>query len=195
MRRDSTIEQVRVISRPWWRRKDSAIAWTPTELQERYTDAVYGYVALRLGGGAEAEDATAETFVAVFTRLHACPSREAITESDDPMRAYLIGIARRKVADVLRLRERRRETPLCETLWVAPEQERGVLANEASARLTEILAQLRPDYREALLLKYTENLSLTEIGRVLGKSAAQVGSLLQQAREAARREGKDYFGS
>jgi RNA polymerase sigma-70 factor (ECF subfamily) len=194
MRRDSTIEQVRVISRPWWRRKASAVAWTLTELQERYTDAVYGYVALRLGVGAEAEDATAETFVAAFTRLHACPTREKITENDDPMRAYLIGIARRKVADILRLHERRQETPLSETLTSDATQEHGVLAAEASARLTEILAALRPDYREVLLLKYVEGHSLAEIGHVLKRSPTQVGSLLQQAREAARREGNDYFG-
>ena len=143
MRRDPAIEQVSAISRPWWRRKEAAAPWTPRELQERYTDAIYGYIALRLGVGAEAEDATAETFVAAFTRLHACPTREAITEGDDPTRAYLIGIARRKVADTLRLRERRGETELCETLAIDAKPEQEVLAEEARAQLREILASLR----------------------------------------------------
>jgi RNA polymerase sigma-70 factor, ECF subfamily len=195
MQRGPAIEQVQTISRPWWRRREPAAPWTPTELQERYTSAVYGYIALRLGAGVEAEDATAETFLAAFARLHACPSRATATDDNDPTRAYLIGIARRKIADTLRLRERRQESSLCETLAIAPEQERGVLEAEASERLQAILANLRPDYREALLLKYIEGRSLVEIGLVLGKSPAQVGSLLQQAREAARREGKDYFGS
>ena len=195
MRRTQAIEQRQTIPRLWWRRSAKAAPWTPTELQERYADAVYGYVALRLGAGVEAEDATAETFMAAFTRVHVCPNREGITQDNDPARAYLIGIARRKVADTLRLRERRQETVLCETLFTEAEQERGLLAAEASGQLQKILAALRPDYREALLLKYVEGRSLAEIGLVLGRSSAQVGSLLQQAREAARREGRDYFGS
>lgn len=180
--------------RRWWERRTRAKALTPTELQERYGDAVYAYAALRLGAGPEAEDITLEVFGAVYARLHACPPPAPPDSPDDPARAYLIGIARRKVIDALRARTRRREVALPEGFEVAqPGPERGLLNEEASVHLKSVLAALRPDYQEALLLKYVEELTLHEIGLVLGKSATQVGSLLQQAREAARRVGRDYF--
>jgi RNA polymerase sigma-70 factor, ECF subfamily len=60
-------------------------------------------------------------------------------------------------------------------------------------KLWEVLASLRPEQREVLQLKYMEELSLKEIGQVLGKSEAAVSSLLQRARAAALRAGRDYF--
>lgn len=178
----------------WWPRRTKTATACPTELQERYGDLIYAYAALRLGWGTEAEDITVEVFGAVYSRLHACPLPAAPGSAEDPARAYLLGIARRKVINVLRARSRRREVALPETLDFhqdGPESE--FLQVEASLQLQRILATLRPDYQDALLLKYVEGLSLQEIGLILGKSAPQVGSLLQQAREAARRAGRGYF--
>jgi RNA polymerase sigma-70 factor, ECF subfamily len=170
----------RTLRWPWRRAEAVDIA----ALQAEFTDLVYGYAFVRLRSHAEAEDVTVEVFAAVLTGKRGA--------SELP-RAYLLGIARRKVADRLRLRERRKETPLEETHALPDASAQGLLEREAAAKLREVIDGLRPDYREALLLKYVEGLSLTEIGRVLGKTPAQVGSVLQQAREAARRRGRDYF--
>lgn len=178
----------RTIRWPWQRASASeqprAESVDIAALQEAYTDLVYGYAFVRLRSHSEAEDVTVE----VFTALHQSPRKAA-----GMPRAYLLGIARRKVADQLRQRTRRKETVLDEMHPVPDASADGLLAQEQSARLREVIDSLRPEYREALLLKYVEGLSLTEIGGVLGKSPAQVGSILQQAREAARKRGRTYF--
>ncbi|MBB6053997.1 RNA polymerase sigma-70 factor (ECF subfamily) [Armatimonas rosea] len=169
-------------------------ATTPTELLDRYFPLVLGYVSARLGPGPEAED----TAIAVFGELCLHPKRlpnSTPTEADDPARAYLVGMARRKVALVLRLRGRRREQPLEEpvvSVSVAT-PESAALGGESQEQLRAALARLPELQREVLLLKYREELSLIEIGQVLGKKPNAVGQLLHRAREALRKEVGDYF--
>lgn len=160
---------------------------SPEELVERYARFLLRYASLRVGPGSEAEDVVAETFTAALGKLTRCPRRVAPEGMDDPVRAWLIGIARRKVADVLRRRGRERAT--------LPEPQSGespvdaILSAEVAVRLGKLLFSLPENYREVLLMKYAEELSLEEIGLALGKSPNAVGQLLHRARSAARRQG------
>src|SRR5687767_10815197 len=72
-------------------------------LHARYLDDVYRYVARRVAQREEAEDITAETFAAAFESL---PKFRGQCEP----RLWLFGIARRKIADAFRRRNRRPET-------------------------------------------------------------------------------------
>jgi RNA polymerase sigma-70 factor (ECF subfamily) len=182
------------LSVPLWKRATATQPLPSGELHRRYLPAVLRYAAARLGAGPEAEDAAAEVFAAAFGVLHRCP-REAATEQSDPVRAWLIGIARRKVADVLRRRSRRPEAALDASLAAPATQgpEASALSAEARHTLRAILDALPELQREALRLKYVDELSLVEIGQVLGKSPAAVGQLLHRARQAARLRGSAYF--
>ncbi|MGC4043133.1 MAG: sigma-70 family RNA polymerase sigma factor [Armatimonas sp.] len=131
----------RTIRWPWQRTIAATRPVDLAALQEAYTDLVYGYAFLRLRSHAEAEDITVE----VFTALHQSPEKAA-----ELPRAYLLGIARRKVTDRLRLRTRRKETVLEDTHPVPDASADGLLAQEAAAKLREVIDGLRPDYREAL---------------------------------------------
>jgi RNA polymerase sigma-70 factor, ECF subfamily len=106
-----------------------------------------------------------------------------------PSRAWLIGIARRKVADVLR--RRGRESQEFVESAAAPGPAEAVLSADASTRLRKMLFSLPENYREVLLMKYAEEMSLSEIGRALRKSPNAVGQLLHRARAAARRQGNE----
>src|SRR4051794_38171511 len=87
---------------PFWTKRTADLpAPSAVDLHQRYLAPVLNYVAARIGAGAEAEDVTAEVFGAAFAALHKCP-RHPPTESEDPVRAWLFGIARRKLADVFR---------------------------------------------------------------------------------------------
>lgn len=165
------------------------------DLQHRYLGTVFNYVVARIGAGAEAEDITAEVFSAAFRGLHQCP-RQPATDDHDPVRAWLLGIARRKLADVYRRRTRRPESALDVTL-PAPTSESPealALAEEATQTLRAILEELPELQREVLRLKYLDELTLVEIGMVLGKSPNAVGQLLHRARQAVRERGIAYFG-
>ena len=59
--------------------------------------------------------------------------------------------------------------------------------------LRELIAQLNPDQREALLLQHMERLPVAEIAVVMGRSRGSVYKLLHRARESLRRMGRGYF--
>jgi RNA polymerase sigma-70 factor (ECF subfamily) len=190
-----TVGTPRLLRLPWSRTRAAPL--TATEIQSRYLTAVLNYVAARVGEGPEAEDVAAEVFTATFAALHRCPLPVPEGSAEDPVRAYLFGIARRKVADVLRRRTRRRTQPLDDVDWpVGQEQgpEARYLRSEAAQVLQEMLQRLPEDQREAVRLKYIEGLSLVEIGTILRRSPAAIGTLLHRARTTLREQGRGYFG-
>ncbi|MBB6049340.1 RNA polymerase sigma factor [Armatimonas rosea] len=178
-----------------WRRTRAVERLTPGELPTRYLATVVRYTSARLGPGAEAEDVAAEVFAAAFASWKHCPTPAAEATDHDPVRAWLFGIARRKVVDALRRRQRHPESELSEaqTKIGAGSPELELLGDEALGQLKAVLATLPEDQREALRLKYVEELSLVEIGIILRRSPAAVGQLLHRARAAARAKGSAYF--
>jgi RNA polymerase sigma factor (sigma-70 family) len=187
---------VRRVALPLWSPRAATPAPTAGDLHRSYLGAVLRYVNARIGPGAEADDITADVFGAAFAALHRCP-RPAADPDHDPVRAWLFGIARRKLADAFRRRTRRPETALRSTV-PAPDHQAPpcrLLADEAARTLQTILDDLPDLQREALRLKYLEELSLVEIGLILRKSPGAVSQLLHRARQAVRARGAAYFGN
>ena len=52
--------------------------------------------------------------------------------------------------------------------------------NEDALRVAGALGELEPIYREALLLRFQEELSLEEIGRVVGAGVSTISSRIQR---------------
>jgi RNA polymerase sigma factor (sigma-70 family) len=170
---------------------------TAAELHERYLEDVLRYVLRRVPQQEEAQDITAEVFAAAFLGL------SRFRGPGSPY-LWLLGIARRKIADALRRQKSQRETLASELggaaansgieAAAAPEEgpEAIVVRAEAARVLNELLAQLSPCQREALLLQHMEQLTVPEIAVVMGRSQASVKSLLQRGRETLRRRGHGY---
>ena len=177
----------------------SSPALTATLLYERYLEAVFGYVARRVSPRQEAEDITAEVFAAAFAGL---PGYRGNSPS-----AWLLGIARRKIADSLRKRGARRETFASElavtpveadALWEkleanAPDPQLLLQQQDARQHIRALVDALHPDQREALLLQHVEELSIVEIAVVMQRSSGAINSLLQRARANIFRSGCAYF--
>jgi RNA polymerase sigma-70 factor, ECF subfamily len=180
---------------PFTRRK--SVPLTAVYLQQRYQHHVWRYVCARLGNTVEAEDVTAEVFTAAFERILRCPApADTLDAEDDPARAWIMAIARNKVVDILRRRQRRPETPLTpETPMPSVDSlEVGALSAEGAGILYALLDTLPKLQREVLLLKYVDEMSLLEIAHILGKSPNAVGQLLHRARATMREKGQGYFG-
>ena len=162
-----------------------------TLLYERHLDDVFRYVARRLARREDAEDVCAEVFAAAFEALPRF-------RGDVEPRLWLLGIARRKVADALRRKTLRREVDFpAEWDEADPNRHasppRALIREESRAAMHELLSKLKDEQREALLLKYVEELSVEEIAVVMNRSHAAANSLLQRARAAAFKGGRDYF--
>ena len=166
--------------------------WTASELHRAFLDDVYRFVHRRISRTEDAEDITAEVFAAAFRSLH-----KFRHESGE--RAWLFGIAQRKIADHLRRTGRRPESLWCETPVDAiagsgePAPPAAAERREAAAELRRILGVMPPDQRDALILQYADGLSIAEIAALMGRSVAAVNSLLQRARATIYREGQAYF--
>ena len=157
----------------------------PADLEALCRRDVFRYALRRVGERSDAEDVAQETLIAGLEGR--ARFRGAI-----PVRLWLLGIARRKVADCLRKRGRaaRAESfPLATS--DAPLAQ--VLTAEAATEIRALVGALPEPQREALLLQLADGLSQIEIGQVLGKSPAAVNSLLARARATLREKGRAYF--
>ena len=136
---------------------------------------VYAYVAYRIGDGADAEDVTSDVFErALRYRKSYDPSR------GDPL-AWLIGIARRSIADVkYKVRLEPDERPEARSA--------EDLEGEALERLTVAAAvdALDERSRELVALRYGADLSARQIGEILGLKTNAVEVALHRTLERLR---------
>lgn len=136
-----------------------------------HLDAVFRYAMARLNRREEAEDIAIEVVQAL---PNPCFRRD--------LRLYMVGMARRKVAD--RLRRSRPESVVREEDSAARFDDRS----DDAAMIVQTMTALSADQREAVALKYVVGLSSVEIGQVLGRRSEAVDSLLQRARAAFGQE-------
>jgi RNA polymerase sigma-70 factor (ECF subfamily) len=123
----------------------------PGELIER----VYGYVAYRIGHGPDAEDVTSEVFErALRYRKHYDSSKGTPT-------AWLIGIARRCVADAVRPAAH----PAVHEIPPSRELEPDTVARLS---LASALAQLPARDRELIALRFGADLTARQVAAVVG---------------------------
>ncbi|WP_106185529.1 RNA polymerase sigma factor [Umezawaea tangerina] len=151
-------------------------AFALLEVYDAALPQVYGYLLARCGDRAHAEELTSETFLAA---VQGCRDGGPVSP------AWLIGIARHKLVDHWRRKER--ET---RGLRLAYQEERvdDPWDEEVDAlHAREVLAALTPDHRCALTLRYLDGLPVPEVARHLGRTVHATESLLARARAAFRR--------
>jgi len=125
-----------------------------------------------------AEDLVQETWLRVLERAGQYDSRLRF----EP---WLFSIARNLAIDGLRKHqpESLPEAEIPETSGGTSDGPSPFLAaakNEDAFRIAAALGQLEPIYREALLLRFQEDLSLEEIGQVAGAPVSTIASRIQR---------------
>jgi len=155
------------------------------EFFDRYSARIRRFIANSLGRDAdEADDILQETFI--FAGPMHCPFFAATVRCF----TFACAIAHRKVLSFIRINARRarliRAAPIAGD---ANPQPAG-----ADREFRHALAELRPEYREVLLLKYVEEVGVSEIARILRLSDHAVESRLARARKALRKSMKEEYG-
>ena len=149
-------------------------------LYRRYVTAVYRYCYARTNSVADAEDITAQTFLAALEGIQRYHGRGSAS-------AWLFGIARHKCADFHRGQYSSRQNAMGDEIEmladpadeVNPETQvslRGVLDC-----VTRCVPMLSPDRLDALRLRYWGGMSLTDIAGVMQRSTAAVKMLISRA--------------
>jgi RNA polymerase sigma-70 factor (ECF subfamily) len=146
---------------------------------------LYRYIAARVWTQADAEDLAAETFAAAFLNIRHFRWRGA------PFEAWLFRIARSKVADHGRRMQRRPTCPLDGPVLarlVSPgDPARRALESEERTQLLAAVRHLSPDQQEVIALRFFAELSVVEVGRVMGRSVSAVRQLQFRAVTTLRR--------
>jgi RNA polymerase sigma-70 factor, ECF subfamily len=174
----------------WVRALQRREAWAWDLLQQRTLEPVFAYVHRHCRRREDAEDLTAEVYAAAVASIDRFRGEAGVI-------TWLIAIARRKLVDAARRAGRRPEILEADMPVViadmAPEtgwQERGAAESpeaalerrETAAHVRRLVQALPEAQREALLLRCVDQLSLAEVGRVLGRTENAVKGLLQRAK-------------
>ncbi len=147
-------------------------------LYRRYVTPIYRYCYAHTGVRSEAEDLTAQTFLAALEGLRGYRGRGSVA-------AWLFGIARRKCAD----HYRRHYTDPGEPLEAAsaqpdpsaPDPEQDAYHNGVLDCVQRTLHHLSPDRREVLRLRFWGGLSIREIAVVMHRRESAVKVLISRA--------------
>lgn len=171
-------------------------AWAWERLQSQSLDSVFSYVYLRCGRREDAEDLTAEVFAAAVASIDTFRGQAKVE-------TWLIGIARRKLIDSVRRKQRRPEVLLSDLFHpfggsardasassleaeASPSEapDAVVVQRETLAEVRRLVLQLPEAQREALWLRCVHQLSLAETAVILHRSENAVKGLLRRARHA-----------
>ncbi|MBY0492338.1 MAG: RNA polymerase sigma factor [Gemmatimonadaceae bacterium] len=150
-------------------------------LVARYYDACWRFAYHMLGERADAEDVVQDTFLRAYLAIGRYDER-------DQFRGWLFRILTNQCrnAQTSRGRRTRRFVQDDTALDTAPAPPPGVSAGVEDAALIKALAQLDPQQREALLLKYAEGLEYSEMSAMTGAGESALKMRVKRGSERLR---------
>jgi RNA polymerase sigma factor (sigma-70 family) len=156
----------------------------PLENPRPLIDAVYAYVAYRIGHGADAEDVTSD----VFER--ALRYRSSYDKSKAEPLAWLIGIARRSIVDYLSRPKAVENAEVAEREPAASETAVAQIEDAALDRvwLEGVLGRLGDRDRDLIALRYGADLTSRQIASLLGERPNTVEVALHRALRRLRED-------
>jgi len=146
------------------------------KLYERYVERIYNYIYYRTGSAKDAEDLTGKVFFKALSHI------KNYRHMGLPFSAWLYRIAHNLVANYHRDRSRKQEISLDKIPGqflgkgeVLPEAH--VSHREEVDDLLSFIGELAENRQELLILKFIDQLSNAEIGKIMRKSEGAIKSL------------------
>ena len=153
------------------------------ELYDRYAAQIYRFVRARIRDESAAEDITAEVFLSALRHI------KSYRDQGRPFSCWLYRIAINAIAS--HYRGQRSALSLDDQLGLVsplldPLDE--VVDRERLRTIWQAVDALPVQQRAAMILKFSEDMTMEEIGGVLGKSPAAAKLLVYRAMQRLRRE-------
>jgi RNA polymerase sigma-70 factor (ECF subfamily) len=142
-----------------------------------HRERLYRFAARMLGSREDAEEAVQDAFVRAFRALRRCRDPEHFG-------GWVFRILANRCRSHGRRRGRYEATFVADPIALARARDPALPASEIpewSATVQTALAALRPEQREAFLLKYVEELSYEEMARLLGVSVSALKMRVSRA--------------
>lgn len=150
------------------------------QLYDLYVSSIYRFVFFKVPTRQDAEDITSETFLKVWQYI--MENQQTVKN----LKSLLYTTARNLVIDFYR-RKSQGEIVRDEEMMFQIEDGRQqnflsqIDAKADVANLELVLRQLKDEYREVVVLRYIEELSISEIAIILNKSKGSVRVLVHRA--------------
>lgn len=156
------------------------------EAYDLYTDEIFRFVFFKVGSREEAEDITSSVFLKTWNHIQ----NNTVTDSKT-LRALIYKIARNTVIDYYR--ENSKKNVLTEDEFIEndiEDERQDILKNaEVLSDMSIVeqgLSELKDEYREVIILRFVEELSISEIADVLKKTKGNVRILTFRALKALK---------
>ncbi len=157
------------------------------KLYDIYVDQIYRFIYFKVGRKEEAEDLTADVFLKTWQYIN-----EMGSEVIENLRAFLYQTARNTVIDFYRSKNQKEFVALPQeehdeekpTVEIVDAKQDLVEKIELASDLEEVkksLQEIRDEYREVIVLRFIEEMSVKETADILGKSEGAVRVLLHRA--------------
>lgn len=129
-------------------------------IYHRYVQSVYKYFYHRTWNQHEAEDLTAQTFLAALEGL-------ARYHDNGHFSAWLFSIARRKAADHFRTKTKQPVVDISDEIPVESDFLKDIVQSEKLTKIARLFNDLPEKDKELIRLRFVADLSFAEIGRIL----------------------------
>lgn len=148
------------------------------ELYDAFAPRVRRFLSFKLPTPSDVDEMTSEVFVRAWEYMQA-------TRVEN-LGGLLYGIARNTVANFYRTRERRPVEVEIQAAQLLSNTGAEELVNEVSQELSlesieKLLPRLKDDYREVIIMRYLDEMTIREIAEILEKSEASVRMLVHRA--------------
>jgi len=159
-----------------------------SKIYDKYINKIYRFVFLKVNSPEVAEDLTSETFLRgwmAFKERNSDPKKQ--NHIDNPP-AFLYQIARNLVIDYYREKGKFQIVPAQDYRIIDPRinlEERANL-NSDFEEVRRALSNLKEDYQDVIIYRYLDDLSISEIAKILDKSEGTVRVTLHRALRALR---------
>jgi RNA polymerase sigma-70 factor (ECF subfamily) len=153
------------------------------KLYDYYQPMIYRFVLIKVGRREEAEDITHQVF------LRAWQSIRTYSHRGNPFGSWLYRIARNQVID--RYRSRKDDVSLemidADTLSFQTKQP-DVSTRIDMERVIAAVHRLKPDYQDVIVLRFVEDLSISETAEIMHKTEGAIKLIQHRAIEELKKE-------
>ena len=150
------------------------------QLYDLYIEKIYRFIYFKISSKEETEDLTSEVFLKVWRYLI-----DGTGKSVSSFSGLVYKVARNSLIDFYREKAKRQERLIDftdSTKDIGDEFGVEKLESGIDARkLIQQIKKLKHDYQEVLMLRYVEDLSVSEIAEIVDKSSLSVRVLLHRA--------------
>ena len=147
-------------------------------LYDKYIEKIYRFVYFKVRSKEDAEDVTSDVFLKAWNYL-----TQKSPSTVESVSGLLFTIARNSIIDLYRERAKKPQVSLdvIEDLIAEQTVVEVFDSKQSTEKVIACIKKMKHDYQEVLLLKYVEELKISEISKVIQKSSVSTRVLLHRA--------------